>query len=513
MKKSIIKVLLLVVGVLGMIQGIITLIGGTIAISDKSKNIDDKAGFSASDILSGGIASKYSCGLVRFSSDPGKVRDFSLFEFGHVDRGWFHRVYDRCSSDEGCDRDLSELNGLKVVLAHAVVCGLGWVAAGVVALAACAKVSKLLALVAATVLAACYCLSIGLFSAVWDSVHKVETNCIAFNYKRYARQAKKSAREFLGCSICSFVLVLGAMVCSFVAVYGMGKPEEGEESKNCTTLADVKNTTPALPDDNSKHDKDQDQSQLGPLSGDPSQLQRSLSKIDKDPVLMPTGLTPVGKEFSSQFAKLNKYIDNREALNSYADKQFDKTDVDHSGTLVLTEFRNYVTNIMTDKNVPAPSEGKINSLLRKYDKDENGMLDKAEFRQMLLEIFLESRESLLRSYAEKKASSWKTTRPIGKKDLSRVEELDELLKDSGKLYEQLETFLKANSQSLDEPRHVSEVAEVLKRLCSEYKVPVISRDDVVEIMFEVGKTAQEYSRDDLKLAAFATLAVSRNLLK
>jgi hypothetical protein len=40
--------------------------------------------------------------------------------------------------------------------------------------------------------------------------------------------------------------------------------------------------------------------------------------------------------------------------------------------------------------------------MKKYDKDQNEVLDKQEFRQMLLEIFLESRELLILSYAERK---------------------------------------------------------------------------------------------------------------
>jgi DNA-directed RNA polymerase specialized sigma subunit len=94
--------------------------------------------------------------------------------------------------------------------------------------------------------------------------------------------------------------------------------------------------------------------------------------------------------------------------------------------------------------------------------------------------------------------------------MSKASKLDQFLKDDDKLYEEV---FKKYSVDLEEERHVNEVAEILKSSCEKYGVPVINRDDIIEIMFELGRTIEKYGRENLKLATFAVLAVSRNLLK
>jgi hypothetical protein len=159
--------------------------------------------------------------------------------------------------------------------------------------------SKVLALVSGMVFTMCYLVFIGLFAAVWNSVKKVEDNCLGFGFEDYKKQAKKSSREFLGYFICSFILIFGSIVCTFISAFTISQTNDlNASNKDTSNLVENKGAITVFPDEYNK-----DQSQIGPASGD--QLKQSQSK---EPVIMPISATLVGKEFSSQFAKLNKYM-------------------------------------------------------------------------------------------------------------------------------------------------------------------------------------------------------------
>ena len=217
MNQSTTKTILLTAAVLGIMQGLMALVGGIVAANDASK--DDIPSTQAYLIPVG----EYWCGMIR-RSPPNTNCDYKS-----LDRGWFKRVNDASmemsggsSSSSGhvhtagsdskgnADNPFESLVGYKAVLAYAILCGLGWITAGTLALFAGHTKSNRLALTASIIFAVLYVVFIGLFGAVWRSVRKVEQDCEPFLDKAcpdFKRRMTSSSREFLAYSICSFVFI------------------------------------------------------------------------------------------------------------------------------------------------------------------------------------------------------------------------------------------------------------------------------------------------------------------
>ena len=383
MKDSLLKTLLIVGCVLGVLQGLMTFIGGCIAACDKHKDLKADEPYDTSifigDIESNGIAlkknsEKYMCGFIhmeKIPSTPISESEIDDFDYGKMDRGWFQRVYKICK-DGDCSKN--RLNGFKTVLTYAILCGICWIGAGGLSFFASMKMDKLFALISGIIFSVTYIIFIGLFGATWKSVKDLEDDCPLFEFKSYKKQAKKSSREFLGYSICSFILILGAIACTLLPAFTLGSESQsnnapGSSGRNIDTKGHN-------PEDNKGYKNVPDQSQIL-ASNDQSQISQANEPknnppVNKNPypntredVKMPTGVSLAGKDFAGQFVKLNKYLIDDKKMTAYADKQFKKTDKDNSGTLELKEFKAFVTGIMTNKRLPPPSDRKVLALMKK----------------------------------------------------------------------------------------------------------------------------------------------------
>jgi Ca2+-binding EF-hand superfamily protein len=476
-----------------------TFIGGCIAVLDKNKDAD--SGIKLESTL-GLQNDKYGCGDMMLTVPPLNLWTGEDCKYGKMDRGWFRRVHNYCYSNDKDARsypDACKLNGFGVVLAYAITCGIGWIASAAVAFLAALMGQKLFAFAAAGAYAIFYIIFIGLFSAVWHSVRKFNKECLNKTCTDVKKRGKKSSYEFLAYSICSFVLILGAIVCCVVGALGLEEdyPNSGGAASNKeypSPGGDVKQEEP-------------------PVVSNSDYSEYELAALQEPGTEERPEVTAPGQEFIKKFNELNKYIADKDGMHKYANKKFDETDADKLGTIVHSEFKVFVANIMREKGLPTPSDKKIAALMKKYDKDKNDTLEKGEFHNMLLEIFIESREILISEYASKRAESWKPGKVPTYKDLSRVGELDELLNNTDDFHKEFEENAKRADANQNGMLDIEEVTELVKEFCNKYKTPVLNKRDIIKVMHDMGRDIKEYNSTDLRMVAYALMSISRNLLK
>ena len=492
------NLMLLIACALGVIQGLMTLIGGCIAAYDSNKSLNNN---NDADIKLGNTLTprddKYGCG---------DIRAFNLLENNELwnkndrckrpkmDRGWFRRVRKHCKDNRGTSpsySDICKLKGFNLVLAYAITCGIGWLISGGIAGAGAVLDIKLAGFAAAGAFAVFYIIFIVLFSIVWHSVRKVNKECLDKACRGVRRGGKRSANEFLAYSICSFVLILGAIAC---CVLGALSPEEDSSGAKQPGAGEVKQEDHQVAGEERKGEYEQAASQE--------------PKTEERPEL-----SAAAQEYIKKFTELNKYIADKNKMERYTNKKFDQTDTDKSGTIDFSEFKGFVNKIMGNKGLPPPSDRKVTGLLNKYDTDKSGLLEKKEFHDMLLEIFIDSREILISKYAVKKAESWKPAKVPTYKDVSKVDELDKLLNNTEKFYKTFEEEAKIADENQNNKLDIDEVTGLIKNFCTKYKTPVLNRRDIIEIMNDMGRAIKEYDPTDLRMVAYATMIISRNLLK
>lgn len=508
------RVLLIVACALGFLQGLMILIGGLIAVHDQNDKLNiDTDGF----IASSNIDQEYGCGSILARVLPGNLNNKDQdcdSDYQEMDRGWFYRVHDLCDY-EGTGYSLNsmcDLRGYRYVYAYAITFGVGWILCAIVAIVAVIISNKIVAFIAGGLFAAFYIVFIVIFSLVWHSVRKVNKKCLNELCKDIKKRGKKSSIEFLIYSIFAFVLIFISIACCFIGALGLESEPETGGASSAKLASSERGADGRVGVDNQESPGEDNRGQEG-VSGGGDEGKVTGKKNDKPEPKKPTGVSLAGKEYINKFKQLNKYIADKNKMQRYANKKFDQTDKDKSGTLELKEFKNFVTDIMTKKQLPPPSDRKVQALMKKYDTDKSGTLEKTEFQQMLFEIFLESREILILKYAEKKAASWKPAKSSKKKDTSQLKNLDQLLNESDKFYEELSGIAKKADKNENAMLDIDEVTEMVKMFCDKYKVPALDRDEITEVMFDMERDIREYDVYDLRMVAFAVLAISRNLVK
>eukprot|EP00826_Nyctotherus_ovalis_P013896 TRINITY_DN13820_c0_g1_i3.p1 TRINITY_DN13820_c0_g1~~TRINITY_DN13820_c0_g1_i3.p1 ORF type:complete len:495 (+),score=141.04 TRINITY_DN13820_c0_g1_i3:111-1595(+) len=486
------KVLLLIACVAGGVQGLLTFVGGCVATYDKHK--DAETAFLGAELGD----TKYQCGYIRLKRVPRNVQtkdEDCDGSYGIMDRGWYSRVHKFCleCSDDECDTPACDLNGFGVVLACAIVCGAGWFLAAVAAFIGFLLNHRKTGIVVFFAFIVFYIIFIGLFGAAWASVRKLDRECLNKACKEVRTQGKRSSREFLAYSICSFFTILAAIICSGMATRGLGKPaknsnnqpesdDKGESKKEVVSVKDydVDGKECYIPEDAKEEAKAEN-------------------------------VTIVGREYIYKFNQLNKYIADQHKLHMYAKKKFAEIKKSKE-TVTIEEFKEFVIELMQKKGLPFPSENQILYIMGRYDTKENDKLDASEFEQLLLDMFIESRELLIVRYAAKKANSWKFDKVFAASDSPNIKELEEVLTNSEELSEVLEEIVKHEGKNMTSTFSIDEVTEIAKLFCEKYRVPVLNKVEVTEVVHDMGKEAIEFDVNDLRMAVYAVLDISKSLV-
>lgn len=523
MKAETAKLILLIAGILGIVQGLMALVGGLVAAHDYST--DD-----IPDVLSTHITiGKYWCGMMRGTGTTCPPES--------LDRGWFYRTYKAIkdetytytqtyssysSTTKTVDKDkLKELTGYEAVVSYAIICGIGWMAAGALAILASLKRNKTLAIVAGIIFAVLYGLFIGLFGAVWDSVKKVEDDCKPLfdsSCSDLKKNMTKSSREFLGYSICSFVLILAAIAGCFMYFFvktegdtagmvaaNMDKSASsiGAGAAKDPGVSAVSNLPPPPPPMTKKpEEKAADKKDAKFVAAGPSTAAPVAPAAPAAP--MPKKKNPLAE----QFIGVNKYLTDDAKLTQSAQKQFAAIDTDRSGKMSFHELKKFITNVMVKKNLPEPSNEKVRVLMAKYDKDKSGTLERPEFKNMLYDIFSGSREILIKRYAESKAEAIKGSKPAVT-DTAGAMKLSELLKDTDAFYQELTKVAHEVDKDKSNTLSIDEVTALVAKFCGKYNVPVLSKAEILEVMEEMEHSVKEYNIPDLRMISLAVLSIAK----
>lgn len=134
-----------------------------------------------------------------------------------------------------CSKDLSRKNVYRTLIIYGLLCGLGWITSGVIALIAFKKSSHELALVSIALFSVLYTVFLFIFGSVWERIKKVEDDCPAFECNKYKKNIGRSAQSFLGLSILALLLILGSLICTMVSAFC---PKVGERSDPNTSPRD-----------------------------------------------------------------------------------------------------------------------------------------------------------------------------------------------------------------------------------------------------------------------------------
>ena len=151
-------------------------------------------------------------------------------DIDRADRGWFKRLHDYCKNKQSEDESENESeydcppgsDAYNVIVSIAVVCGLGWVIAGVLSLIACGledDTSKTCALVSTSIYFVGYIIFVGLFGVVMTQINYRKSKFDELEYCDNVRKKfRRSGNEFMGYSICGFVFIMVSIICTLVSV-------------------------------------------------------------------------------------------------------------------------------------------------------------------------------------------------------------------------------------------------------------------------------------------------------
>jgi len=450
----------------------------------------------------------YMCGLIRFTSDA--VLDCATFDKG--DRGWFRRVHDFCNEIDckNHPRKIGKLVGYDGVMIFALVCGIGWILSGLIAFAGSLKPDKLLAITAGILFTLLYLAFIGIFTVVWISVKRVRKNC-RFHDKscnKYMKRTRRSSNEFLAYSICAFVLIIGAIICCFFSMTLITDDEKADQEipkKKAINEYDEENQKSA--------GRMEDNQSVGSMDGMPERQPRpEHEKVSNYPVLVEESKRYTGAEFKQKFQLLHRYISNKKDMQDYVNKKFDEVDTNKSGSISTSELKDFVTSIMKSQGLPPPTDKKVNELMKYFDLDRSETLEKHEFEKMLDQVFMESREILVRRYAEKKANSWKPMKIPEDKDTSKLSTLDNLLGEREKLYKTIDNIANKKGYNRKSNMDINKLTELIKETSDEFRVPALSRSDIEEVMDDIEKPISSFDKADQNLATLLALSIARSLM-
>lgn len=475
------------------------------------------------NIYIGNLDNEYMCGAIRFNTyepttglSSGQICD----KIDKCDRGWFRRLHDLCS-DLDCKYNTKKIDnvvGYAGVLSFAIVCGIGWILSSGVALGASFQPNKMLGIVAGLMFAIFYFVFIGLFTTVWIYVRRVRTKCSYYN-GNCKKKMRRSSVEFLAYSICAFVMILLSIVFCFAGAMSADdsdglKKGDGEEQN----YQGIPGAASAERIENDAYGQVKNPSHDSiPVPSNQAQGDQYIAARQQEPDVTGTkkgGASKYsGDEYKSKLRQLHKYINDPVKMQKYADKKFDDVDKDHSGTLTVDEFKDFVSGMLTKKNLPPPSDRKIEAMMRYYDKDKSGTLEKYEFEKMLHEIFSDSREILVKKYAVNKADSWKNEKTPHNPDTSELNRLDAMLENSIDLYKEVDNIAKTKSYQRDAIMDIDEVAKLVELVSVRYKVPSLTKDEIEEVMSDIERPVTDFNQNDQNLAIYASLCISRNLME
>ena len=85
-------------------------------------------------------------------------------------------------------------------------------------------------------------------------------------------------------------------------------------------------------------------------------------------------------------AEFQAILDDDEKLDQVVDAVFADVDADKSGLIDVTELGNAMKNVATASEIPPPSDENIQTALRALDTNNDGVINKEEFKVLVIQI-------------------------------------------------------------------------------------------------------------------------------
>ena len=225
------KALLIVAFILGILQGLMTLIGGILSANDKNSEANDgiylawvqnKTRPNNIDIFD----TEYYCAAMKIKevfAEGNYLIPNEVCGYSEMDRGWYKRLHDYCKTFNCDDTKFKTLNGWGLVLSESIICGIGWIFSGLLALLGIFILNKIMNFLTGGIFAMFYVLFIVLFSIGWKSVMEINQKCLDKLCKDVSAHGKRSSRQFLACGISSAFTILVAIICCIISAFGIEK--------------------------------------------------------------------------------------------------------------------------------------------------------------------------------------------------------------------------------------------------------------------------------------------------
>jgi len=169
------------------------------------------------------LISSYFFFRVKLKEDSGSCwePDCNNCKIDKADRGWFERVHQDCKDAKDnpeTDNCVPGVDSFELVMSFAVVCGVLWIVAGGVSFWASKqeKEKKMWAFISACIYIVGYIIFVGLFGGIMLQIN--ENNHYLNRYcKDVRKKVRRSGDEFIGYSICGFVLIAGSIICTLAS--------------------------------------------------------------------------------------------------------------------------------------------------------------------------------------------------------------------------------------------------------------------------------------------------------
>lgn len=107
----------------------------------------------------------------------------------------------------------------ELVMTYAILCGIVWIAAGGIALFASTNMKKMWIMISAGLFLFGYIIFIGLFGAVMVQVNQFTNGLKHGACSKVKKKFRRSGDEFMGYSICSFILIFCAIGCTGLPIF------------------------------------------------------------------------------------------------------------------------------------------------------------------------------------------------------------------------------------------------------------------------------------------------------
>ena len=225
---------------------------------------------------------------------------------------------------------------------------------------------------------------------------------------------------------------------------------------------------------------------------------------------------PTLPELRKTFATITKYLSNDELLTKFAEKKFVAIDTDQNDVISFNELWEFMNSTLKKKKLPQATEKQVEMLMKRYDKDNNGVISHEEFGSFIIDLFKSSRQTLIIVYGEVKANDLiaKLSEPI-KGNPKGVADMEEILEDSRKYYVELKKCAQQIDKATAKELTLEDINKICNLLCQTYGAPTISKEDFQEILKDVcvSDATSTFTQGDLRIISIVVTNIAKSMLR